>query len=265
MFTLPPQSYPSVRPLFEPLTHNRAIVFSVLEGTIPGAVYVDRLESPRAAFLVSVTGFQYLAGEANLADFNQALVQRLAGDLKPPEDFMLLLPCSAAWQERISTLWADAPGEWASRFEYDFPAQSPFTPGAWQKDVMAGYSVRAFDHDLASQVPEVGNFWRRPQDFERLGLGVAVLHGGHMVSHCISVLVGGGLAEISIETKESYRRLGLAYLAARAFIDLCPSKGLLPHWSCWDYNTASQKLAEKLGFQFICRAPVRVFFFKPPA
>lgn len=265
MFTLPPESYPSIRPLFEPLNHNRAIVFSVLEGLNPGAVYVDRLENPRAAFLVSVTGFQYLAGEANLPDFNQALVTRLAGDLKPAEDYMLLLPCTEAWRVTIAALWSDAPGEWAERFEYDFPAQPSFAPGAWQRDVMAGYTVRPFDRELAGQIPEVIDFWDSLDHFERHGLGVTVLHGGHMVSHCFSVLVGSGLAEISIETRDSYRRLGLAYLAARAFFDACQEKSLTPHWSCWAYNTASQQLAEKLGFQFACRAPVRVFFLKPPA
>jgi RimJ/RimL family protein N-acetyltransferase len=265
MFTLPPESYPSVRPLFDPLNHNRAIVFSVLEGLNPGAVYVDRLENPRAALLASITGYNYLAGQVDLEDFNAALVQRLTGDLKPAEDYMLLLPCTEAWQGAISSLWADAPGEWGARLEYDFPAQSPFTPGAWHRDVMAGYTVRPFDRELASQIPEVINFWDSLDHFEQCGLGVAVLHGGHMVSHCISVLVGSGLAEISIETRDSYRRLGLAYLAARAFFDACQPKGLIPHWSCWDYNTASQQLAEKLGFQFVCRAPVRVFFLKPPA
>ena len=80
------------------------------------------------------------------------------------------------------------------------------------------------------------------------GFGFAVLRDGEVISRCHTVLVGRGHAEISIETEAPHRRRGFATLAAEAFLEHCGEVGLTPAWSCWDYNTASQQLAEKLGF-----------------
>jgi len=60
--------------------------------------------------------------------------------------------------------------------------------------------------------------------------------------------VGGGQAEISVDTNEEYRNRGLATITCAAFIEYSVSLGLIPNWSCWDFRTASIALAKKLGF-----------------
>ncbi|MGC9396922.1 MAG: GNAT family N-acetyltransferase, partial [Anaerolineae bacterium] len=47
------------------------------------------------------------------------------------------------------------------------------------------------------------------------------MKGNEIVSRCHTVTVGGGEAEINIETAEAYRRQGFATLAACAFIEQC--------------------------------------------
>jgi len=76
-----------------------------------------------------------------------------------------------------------------------------------------------------------------------------MMKGDDIVSSCQSVFVGDRRVEIYVENGERYRRQGFAILCASAFIEHCLEKGLLPVWSCWDYewNIASINPAQKLG------------------
>lgn len=57
----------------------------------------------------------------------------------------------------------------------------------------------------------------------------------------------GGI-EIEIDTKEEYRRKGLAYICAAKLILACMEKGWYPSWDA--QNKWSVALAEKLGYHF---------------
>ncbi len=60
-------------------------------------------------------------------------------------------------------------------------------------------------------------------------------------------------AEIGINTLPEFRRQGLAYEVCAALINSLLSKGTVPLWSAASDNTASRKLAEKLGFKELMR------------
>jgi len=47
---------------------------------------------------------------------------------------------------------------------------------------------------------------------------------------------------------QKYRGRGFAYHACAALIEYCIRKGLMPVWSCRYENTASYRLAQRLGF-----------------
>jgi RimJ/RimL family protein N-acetyltransferase len=74
------------------------------------------------------------------------------------------------------------------------------------------------------------------------------MRGEEIVSACTAVSVGGGEAEIDIHTEAAYRRRGYGFLTACAFIEACLARDLTPSWACWPHRTASQALAQKLGF-----------------
>ena len=54
--------------------------------------------------------------------------------------------------------------------------------------------------------------------------------------------------EIQIDTKESYRRKGLAYICGAKLILECLERGWYPSWDA--QNLCSVALAEKLGYHF---------------
>jgi len=262
MVEINPDQYDSVRPLFSTLSHNRSIVFAVLEGNNAGRVFVDDPLQPQTAFLASITEFNFLAGDPSNESFNSQVKARLDTDMHPTSPYLLLFPASAPWKAAIDALWGSLPGEWTSRCEYDFRPQRLEARDSLQEVVPAGYTVRRYDASLAASAPGLAEFWFNLDNFLANGFGFAVLHGDKPVSRCHSVAVGDDLAEISIETDEAYRRKGLAQLACRAFIEHCQRVSIIPHWSCWINNLPSQELAQKMGFVLVEQAPARVVFYR---
>jgi L-amino acid N-acyltransferase YncA len=84
--------------------------------------------------------------------------------------------------------------------------------------------------------------------FLNTGLGYVLVDGEEIASLCCSSFVARGIHVSDIETEVSHRRKGYAEAVARAFVAECDEKRLQPHWDCMAENTASARLAEKLGF-----------------
>ena len=54
--------------------------------------------------------------------------------------------------------------------------------------------------------------------------------------------------EIEIDTREEYRRMGLAYACGARLILECLARGIYPSWDA--HNLESAALAEKLGYHY---------------
>jgi hypothetical protein len=76
----------------------------------------------------------------------------------------------------------------------------------------------------------------------------AVWADGRPVSFCYPVWQTETLWDVSIETLEPYRRLGLGARAARTLIRHMRGAGRAPVWGALEINTGSRALAASLGF-----------------
>ena len=76
----------------------------------------------------------------------------------------------------------------------------------------------------------------------------AVWADGRPVSFCYPVWQTETLWDVSIETLEPYRRLGLGARAARTLIRHMRGTGRAPVWGALETNTGSRALAARLGF-----------------
>ena len=180
----------------------------------------------------------------------------ILSELVSSEGDLLLFPTSEAWQSTLDTLFSDYARLHVARKVFTFqPAVFAERHTGWRERLPAGYTIRQYDCTLAENT-ELADFWGSLDTFLARGVGFAVMKGDEVVSRCHTVMVGGGEAEISIETAEPYRRRGFATLAACAFIEQCLEQGLRPAWSCWDNNIPSQILAQKLGFNHPVDVPV---------
>lgn len=80
--------------------------------------------------------------------------------------------------------------------------------------------------------------------------------GNRPVSFCYPANKSESLWDISIDTLVEYRNRGLAEQCVRYAIAEMRKKGVMPVWGAVESNTASRRLAAKLGFGEVCRIAV---------
>ena len=108
-------------------------------------------------------------------------------------------------------------------------------------DLFALCRSSAWCQDLVSQFEDY-------ETYKKLGIGIAVLKGESLAAGASSYARYREGIEIQIDTKEEFRRNGLAYACGAKLILECLNKGLYPSWDA--QNQASAALAEKLGYHF---------------
>jgi len=226
-------------PLFAGIDHNVPIVFSVLEGTAAGRVFVDdvdcvdRADCPRSAFVTVADAFSYVVGDETDDAFGQALVSVIFDDLLPSQEKqeLVVFAFTDAWRAKLDTLLAPKGAIRIHRKTFSFDAAHAPDLRSWQSRVPAG-----------CRMEPVGLVVGDPR------FGVRLMKEGVVLSECTAVFVGRGGAEIDIHTDENHRNLGLGTLTASAFLEECLARGLRPSWTCWPEREASIALAKKLGF-----------------
>ena len=257
MHELSPADYFLAAPLFASIPHHRVIVFSVLEGGCPGCVFVDDPAHPKTAFVSSITEFFFFGGDPANRDFTTAIKERVIPGLVRQMPALALSGPEPAWQPVIDEVLADYPGGGANRAEFDSPPQNSAQIAGWRRRLPPEWRVETYTREVARRFVEIEPFWNGLDNFLTRGFGFYVSRGDDLLSHCHTVAVGDGLAEISVETDPAHRRQGLARLAVSAFVEHSLRVGLQPHWTCWRDNQPSVALAESLGFVHRVDAPVR--------
>ncbi|HOT91665.1 MAG TPA: GNAT family N-acetyltransferase [Anaerolineae bacterium] len=248
IYELEKTAYEKACPLFQGMGYSQLFAEAIFEGNHAGRVFVDDPERPTAALLAPLCEFFFIVGQTENIAFNQAMRVLILSELVSSEGDMLLFPASEAWQSTLDKLFADYARLHVARKAFTFdPEVFVARHAGWRERIPSGYSIRQYDRALAEGT-ELADFWGGLDNFLARGVGFAVMKGDEIVSRCHSVMVGGGEAEINIETADPYRRQGFARLAACAFIEQCLEQGLRPAWSCWDNNIPSQILAQQLGF-----------------
>ncbi len=95
--------------------------------------------------------------------------------------------------------------------------------------------------DLVLQFPNYGNY-------RKLGIGAVICKDNIILSGASSYSRYKEGIEIEIDTREEYRRKGLAYVCGAKLILECLKRNLYPSWDA--HNKGSVALAEKLGYHY---------------
>ena len=222
------------------------ILKSCLQG-IMGCVYADYAQQPESA-MAMLGDFCFLAGRPD-----EELVR-----FKPDEcsgDFMIMVPQSKGWAAIITEVYKDKAKPVA---RYAFRKE----PGVFDRQKLrtavdslsSEYTVRMMDEECFDECRR--HYWSRDlvsqftdyEMYQRLGLGTVVLRQKEIVAGASSYASFQGGIEIEIDTKEEYRRQGLAYACGAALLLECMDRGIYPSWDA--QNLWSVALAEKLGYHF---------------
>jgi ribosomal protein S18 acetylase RimI-like enzyme len=249
MHALAEEAYERVRPLIaqSAMRGCRAKPCSVIDGLQPGAVFVDNGDRPQTALICGHRlGAYYAFGDPYQPAFLRFVPELLERHLT--ERYCALFATSHDWETRLSSLF-DAP---YARLAFDFAPPPGWPPSDWRQSLPPGFTLARLDAALTEGMGErVGSFlsgrWGSIEGFLKHGFGFCITRGGQVVSYCMTSMVGGGEAEIQIQTFDpELQRRGLATLAATAFIEHCLGNGLKPGWTTDLENHASVGLAKRL-------------------
>ena len=244
VFFLEPHLRERIAPLVE--GWEESLIWSCMQGVM-GTVWVDNVETPSAALLL-IADFCFLAGKPN---------EELA--LYRPEEAksenVIMVGQNTDWDTLIERVY----GEGAKKIIRYAIKKEPtvFDKEKLQemtKKLPPGYELTMIHKDIYDQVME--NEWSSDwcasfasyEEYENLGIGVAILKDGRIIAGASSYTVYQGGIEIQIDTHKEYRRLGLATICGAKLILECLERGWYPSWDA--HNLWSVALAEKLGYHF---------------
>lgn len=247
------QSFQTVSPLFAGIEHNIALVHAVIDGSSRGRIFADDAASPTCALIAMEGAFLYLGGAPASEDDAQALFACIFTDLlsNAQEKELVLFAYNDLGRAQMEPLLAERGAITIYRKIFAFNPQKFASLVSWRAHIPMGMQLRMIDAEIAGLYPQ----FQPLIDPSTRRLGVCLIENGRILSHCTSVAVGGGEAEVDIFTEEDCRGRGLAAITAVAFIEECQKRGLTPAWACWPYREGSYKLAKKLGFEECPDAP----------
>lgn len=231
--------------LFEGSTDTS--ILSCLQNVM-GHLFVDDREDPAAAMAV-LGDFCFVAGRPNremISDLPECCMER---------ECVILVPQSDDWEPVIEECY----GENARKVtRYAIRKEGDIFDRKALEQVVAGLSeefcIRIIDESLfyrCSQIPWCCD-WVAQYDsyelFQKHGLGVVILRGDEIVAGASSYSGYLSGIEIEIDTREDYRRRGLAYVSGAKLILECLKRGWYPSWDA--QNKWSAALAQKLGYHY---------------
>lgn len=225
---------------------DETIIWSCLQGVM-GHIYADDRENPSSAMAI-LGDFCFYAGcpSRELAAFKPEWCH---------QDFIIAVPRNQEWAEVIEKYYGDRAKKvtrYAMKKEkhiFDKDALnrvvarlSPeYTLHPVDEGIFHDCKKADWSKDFVSQFPD----W---ETYQRVGLGVVIKRDGCIVSGASSYSAYAGGIEIEIDTKQEYRRKGLALISGAKLILQCLDRGLYPSWDA--QNMWSVSLAEKLGYHF---------------
>lgn len=231
---------------------EETMIWSCLEGVM-GDIYADDQNNPTCAMAL-LADFAFYGGKAS-----QELVEFWPQGNERKE--ILLVPQNAEWASLIEKVY----GQRAKKMVRYSVKKEPevfdkekllavvesFCIGEGKKQA-AAYELKLIDKEIYEWARNQS--WARDwvaqfdtwEQYEKLGLGVAILKDGVPVAGASSYIRYKNGIEIQIDTHPDYRRQGLGYACGAKLILECLDRGLYPSWDA--HNLWSLGLAEKLGY-----------------
>ena len=243
MIQIDPRQTATLRDWFVPDRPSLMVGMHIIR-TGNGACFVDRWPNPRA-ILADVSGNYSLVGDPEVLQPDD-LKGRITGFVDAPARFVPLLKETFA----RFTVW--------DRVIFELQGSPPISrPG--------GYRVRrlvATDtphlRGLSPELTWIWKTWAGPPGLASSGYAWGVFARDHLVSVACSFFLGDRHEDVGVVTEPSFRRLGLSVACAGPLCQDIQDRGCQPSWSTSPDNTASLRVAEKLGFSILRRGRLYV-------
>lgn len=214
---------------------------------IMGEAYVDHMEHPQSG-IVYVNCFAFAAGKPD-----KVLVQDWYDE--KVDSFAIITARDDSWDDIFKAVGKDKcrrVERYAIKKEMDCFDIERLNGFVEQLD--SAYELKLIDEKIYNECKnyewslDFVHGYKNYDEYRKYGLGVVAFHGGEMAAGASSYSSYLGGIEVEIDTKEEYRRKGLATACGAKLILECLKRGLYPSWDA--QNRWSVALAEKLGYHY---------------
>lgn len=246
MFKLKSNEFNKISPLIK--SQNELSVFSVINGVIPGEIFVNNIDDPTVT-LIKTCECNFIAGSPNDQIFNSEISLQL--------DFWdQLTPDSNEWIDIIPTIHKNPFVRKYQRRHYvlsinDFSECNMTLPDGFVIEKVNIDLLKQNQYENSDKILEWLENWGDAATFQKHGTGYFIHNDKVIVSSSLSDCSFGNKIAIGIHTDERYRKSGFGKAVASATVKDCFAKGYETiDWLCTDYNKGSSAVAEKLGFKY---------------
>jgi RimJ/RimL family protein N-acetyltransferase len=229
---------------------EEVILCSAVEGKM-GRLWVDDKQQPGCTLIIN-GDFCYLLGSYNLfeAEALTDIISELchgkiidAGEQWEPvlKNLEKRYPNSFKYFSRYAV---DGKKEWFDRrrlMEYAAAVEPDYEVVRIDENIYQLTTKQAWTLDYCSNFNSL-------EDYLEHGIGYVIVRKEDIISGASSYSYCDGRIEITIETREDFRKQGLALACAAKLILECLDRDIYPRWDA--ANIASVALAEKLGYRF---------------
>ncbi len=219
------------------------MLFATLEGRYPGLALVDSATSPSQAVVRTHYGATFFGGRVTdgfLAD--AVLASRRKGAIR-------LVISEAEFEARSLP---SNHSRIVSRLE--FTARDPNFDDAdgLMQSLPACYRIVPIDRSLLARCLWHGEILAACGSADRFFAhchGMCLMHHDEMLSEAYGLFKGAGRVELVVFTKQGHRGCNFAAITCAPLIRSYTREGVPTYWSCHQTNTASIRVARKLGYR----------------
>ena len=270
MIELGEDKYFKVNGPLEQVTINNLFARSVVEKHVIGRIYVDNEDAPRTIHVVHPYNMSLLFGRHDNGEFNSWFRDYALNTNKIRNKFEWMQASPRSWDTVLERIFKGNLIRYEDNkenkdngiIELNTRVNFRFNPDKYEdfkKEILnTGFKIMRTNKEIFSEmkgsvVPMY--FWNNEDDFYNNGIGFSLFYENRLASTAYSAFIHDRQLELGIETIETYRGKGFAQYACAALIDYCLENNYEPVWSCRLENTASYKLAQKLGFEPVIQFP----------
>ena len=262
MILLDKNEYQKAKAALNKVTFNNLFSRFVLEQHINGKVFVDNREHPETFYISHPYGMSLLFGKTDNNTFNAHFLDYALNSFNIRNNYEWLQVFPNAWNETFIGLFGDKLVKSADNkddptkieihtrvnFKFNKDKYLNFKSGNSPKEHhIIRTDATIFENMPGSVVPKF--FWNDAEQFCNSGFGFSLIVQGKVASTAYSAFILDNKLEIGIETTAETRGKGCAIAVCSALIDYCIENNYEPVWACRLANSASFKLAQKLGFE----------------
>lgn len=138
-----------------------------------------------------------------------------------------------------------------NRLEFTTRERQPGDVESWIPQLPATCRIVPLDRPLLARClwhEEIREASGSPETFLAQSFGVCMIHHSEIVSEAYAMFEGAGRVEVGVVTHALYRGRNYAAITCAHLLRQCEARGKPTYWSCHQTNTASIRVAQKLGY-----------------